>query len=149
MMNRIFQLALVAFGALLLFAGMSMATPRSASAQQVNVTVTVIVASNDGAGADASLSSHARRLQQQFSQFNSFRQSTRERLALTPGQSGSVALPGARAATVLLEGQRNGTILLQVQVPGGSTDIRLPPGGTIFLAGTPVTGGTAILMIQT
>jgi hypothetical protein len=34
-------------------------------------------------------------------------------------------------------------------VPGGSTDIRLPPGGTIFLAGTPVTGGTAILMIQT
>jgi len=149
MMNRISQLALVALSALLLFAGASLATPRAASAQQVNVTVTVIVASNSGSGVDASLSAHARRLQQQFSQFDSFSQSTRRSLALAPGQSGSVSLPGARPATILLEGQRNGTILLQVQVPGGSTDIRLPPGGTIFLAGTPVTGGTAILMIQT
>lgn len=126
--------------------------PGSASAQNVSARVTVraIVANHGGAGVDPSLTSWTDRLQRQFAahNFDSFALHGAQTFTLTTGNPATIDIPGDRTASIELLSVANGTYTLQIQVPGGSTTVRMPPDQILFVGGPNVPGGTLILMVD-
>ena len=68
--------------------------------------------------------------------------------ALTAGNPATIDIPGDRSASIELLTVNNGTYSLQIQVPGGSTTVRMPRDQILFVGGPNVPGGTLILMVD-
>lgn len=149
-MNVTRRHTLASLAGIALLALATLCAPSSASAQDVSARVTVraIVAGHGGSGVDASLSSWADRLQRQFTTFDSFTLHGAQTFTLTAGNPATIDIPGDRSASIELLTVNNGTYSLQIQVPGGSTTVRMPRDQILFVGGPNVPGGTLILMVD-
>jgi hypothetical protein len=146
---------LVQFGlrALLLAAPVSMlmlaADPVAAQTQSASVTLRVIVASNSGGGVAAELRSFATQLTAQFQSYNTFVQHSSTAATIAQGDQQRVGTPGGGTATVTFSGMEGNQYTFNVQIPGGSTTVRMPGNSVLFVGGSSVAGGTLIIMLDT
>jgi hypothetical protein len=146
---------LVHFGirALLLAAPLNVLTlaayPVAAQTQSASVTLRVIVASNTGGGVAADLRSFAAQLTAQFQSYNTFVQHSSTAATIAQGDQQRVSTPGGGTATVTFSGMEDGQYTFNVQIPGGSTTVRMPGNSVLFVGGSAVAGGTLIIMLDT
>jgi len=125
------------------------ADPAAAQTQSANVTLRVIVASNAGGGVAAELRSFAAQLTAQFQGYNTFVQHSSTAATIAQGEQQRVSTPGDGTATITFSGMEGGQYTFNVQIPGGSTTVRMPGNSVLFVGGSSVAGGTLIIMLDT
>ena len=125
------------------------AGPATAQTESAAVTLRVIVASNSGGGVAAELRSFATQLTAQFQSYDTFVQHSSTAATIAQGDEQRVGTPGGGTATVTFSGLEGGQYTFNVQIPGGSTTVRMPANSTLFVGGSPVAGGTLIIMLDT
>ena len=142
-----------ALRALLLAAPLSadtfLATHAAAQSESASVTLRVIVASNAGSGVSSELAPFASQLNAQFQNFDSFSQHSSTAASIAQGDEQRVGTPGGGTATVTFSGMEDGQYTFNVQIPGGSTTVRMPGNSVLFVGGSAVAGGTLIIMLDT
>ncbi len=121
----------------------------TAQSESAIVTLRVIVASNSGGGVAAELRSFATQLTAQFQSYDTFVQHSSTAATIAQGDEQRVGTPGGGTATVTFSGMEGGQYTFNVQIPGGSTTVRMPANSTLFVGGSPVAGGTLIIMLDT
>ncbi len=128
--------------------GVGPAEARAQQPQSVSITVRVIVANNSGT-IDGALTSLSSRLSAQFPEFSGFSQHSTTTVQLGVAEEQRISVPGGGQAVIRhlgVEGSRN---RFEVALPGGSTQVQMPPDSVFFVGGEAVQAGTLILMLDT
>lgn len=130
-------------------AGALLATDAFAQTASASVTLRVIVASNAGGGVSSELAPFASQLNAQFQNYDSFAQHSSTAATISQGDEQRVGTPGGGTATVTFSGMEGGQYTFNVQIPGGSTIVRMPGNSVLFVGGSAIEGGTLIIMLDT
>ncbi len=126
---------------------------RAGDAATVPVRAEVILASNQGAGTDPRLGQVAKQLGEAF-KYSRYELVSTHAGDAQMAQPWRAALPGERMLEVTPTGVGEGNYYLQVRVLGPkgeplvSSNVRLRPGGIVFIGGPPHAPGVLIIALS-
>jgi hypothetical protein len=118
----------------------------AADSGRATITAILVIASNERGPADPRLGPYEANLKRTL-RYESFRFAGEGSGTVTAGGSGTISLPNNNGLS--LQGEKSDGPGIRVKVRYGSTDVTIPPGKTVIIAGRPAPGGEISAVIVT